>query len=145
MYLFRSSQIDQKPDPSFKKYFDWPIYKDPKGTIKTRTVQVERRTLPSSDTSRSYFKPSKKKKRSTLKNLKTQKVTDEDFRLLESFLSEILPASKSQHIPLKNKDQVIFLMSIVNMIDFILNAGSIFKTSGTSATGKIARRRKRSD
>ena len=82
--------MDQRPDPSFRKYFNWPIHKDPKGTVKTRAVFEEKRTLPPLDIARSYFKPSKKKKRSTLKNHKTHKVTDDDFLLLESFLFEAL-------------------------------------------------------
>ena len=80
--------MDQRPDPSFKKYFDWPTHKDPKGTVKARTVLEEKKTPPSLDTSRSYSKLSKKKKRSSVRNLKTHKVTDEDFLLLESFILE---------------------------------------------------------
>ena len=90
--------MDQRPDPMFKKYFDWPTHKDPKGTVKARTVLEEQKT-PSLDNSRSYSKPSKKKKRSSVKNLKTHKVTDEDFLLLESFILEN---------DFKNQDQVIF-------------------------------------
>ena len=91
--------MDQRPDPMFKKYFDWPTHKDPNGTVKARTVLEEQKTLPSLDNSRSYSKPSKKKKRSSVKNLKTHKVTDEDFLLLESFILEN---------DFKNQDQVIF-------------------------------------
>ena len=80
--------MDQRPDPLFKKCFDWPIYKDPKGTVKPRTGLEDKTTPPSMDTTKPFFKPSKKKKRSTLKNLKTDKVTDEDFLLLESFILE---------------------------------------------------------
>ena len=111
MYLFRSSQMDQRPDPSFKKYFDWPIHKDPRGTVKARTVLEEKPTLLSleSSRSRSYIRTSKKKKKSTLKNLKTHIVTDEDFLLLESFLIEIsMRGDQSQKAP----DQVRLKKSI---------------------------------
>ena len=90
--------MDQRPDPSFKKYFDWPTHKDPKGTVKAKTVLEEKTTPPSLDTSRSYSKLSKKKKRSSVRNLKTHKVTDEDFLLLESFILEN---------NFENQDQVI--------------------------------------
>ena len=91
--------MDQRPDPSFKKYFDWPIHKDPKGTVKARTVLEEKSTLLSLDITRSCLKPSKKKKKTTLKSLKTHKVTDEDFLLLESFILET---------SFKKKEQVTF-------------------------------------
>ena len=88
--------MDQRPDPSFKKYFDWPTHKDPKGTVKAKTV-LEEKTAPTSSSSSRCSKPSKKKKRSIVRNLKIHKVTDEDFLLLESFILE--------H-SFKNNDQV---------------------------------------
>ena len=102
--------MDQRPDPSFKKYFDWPTHKDLKGTIKARTVLEEKTTPPSLDPTRSYFKPIQKKKKSTLKNLKTNKVTDEDFLLLESFLIEISMKEDPsfQSVSSKPPDQVRF-------------------------------------
>ena len=90
--------MDQRPDPSFKKYFDWPTHKDPKGTVKAKTVVEEKTAQTSSSSSSSRCsKPSKKKKRSIVRNLKIHKVTDEDFLLLESFILE--------H-SFKNNDQV---------------------------------------
>ena len=77
--------MDKKPDLSFRKYFNWPTFKDPKGTIKTETV-VEKR--PPSEF-RGNAKPIKRKKKRAMKNQLTDRVTDEDFLLLESFLLEL--------------------------------------------------------
>ena len=95
--------MDQTPDSSFRKYFDWPTHKDPKGTIKIETVIVK--TSLSEEIPRGYVRPTKKKKRMAVKT--PSKVTDEDFLLLEAFLGEIsvtglamskeVVASLSQH------------------------------------------------
>ena len=107
--------MDQRPDPSVKKYFNWPIHKDPKGTVKARAVLEEKSSLLSLDISKSFFKPKKKKKKTTLKNLKIHKVTDEDFLLLESFLKEISMRGESsknfQQISSEAPDQVRFRKS----------------------------------
>ena len=77
--------MDQRPDTSFGKYFNWPTFKDPKGTIKTQTVVEKRPTLEL----RGDAKPSKRRKKRAMKKQVMNRVTDEDFLLLESFLSEI--------------------------------------------------------
>ena len=86
--------MDQKPDSSFRKYFSWPTFKDPKGTIKTETV-VEKR--PASEF-RGDAKPIKRKKKRAMKNQSTDGVTDEDFLLLESFLLELSAIETDQVI-----------------------------------------------
>ena len=99
--------MDEKPDSSFRKYFNWPTLKDPKGTIKTETV-VEKR--PASK-SRGDAKPIKRKKKRAMKNQLTDRVTDEDFLLLESFLLELSALET---------DQVIFSKKITQ-ISLIIN------------------------
>ena len=79
--------MDKRPDPLFRNCFYWPTHKDPKGTHKTNSVVVTNRqaTLP---VKRSRV-PFKKKVLRTPKAIKAHAVTDEDFLLLQSFLSEI--------------------------------------------------------
>ena len=86
--------MDKKPDSSFRKYFNWQTLKDPKGTIKTETV-VEKR--PASEFG-GDAKPTKRKKKRAMKNQLTDRVTDEDFLLLESFLMELLAIKPAQVI-----------------------------------------------
>ena len=97
--------MDQKPDTSFRKYFNWPIFKDPKGTIKTQTV-VEKR--PASKF-RGDAKPIKRKKKRAMKNKLTDRVTDEDFLLLESFLLE-LSAPETDQVSFSRKITQISLI-----------------------------------
>ena len=87
--------MDQKPDTSFRKYFNWPTFKDPKGTIKTQTVVEKRPTLEL----RGDAKPSKRRKKRAMKKQVMNRVTDEDFLLLESFLSEISAIEADQVCP----------------------------------------------
>ena len=98
--------MDQTPDASFRKYFDWPTHKDPKGTIKIETVIVK--TSLSEEIPRGYVRPTKKKKRMAVKT--PAKVTDEDFLLLEAFLSEISvtgPAMIREQVASPSQDQVV--------------------------------------
>ena len=108
MNLFRSPKFIERPDPTFRKYFAWPTHKDPKGTFKTQTVLLEQppSSLPSKS-SRGFVKP--KKKKVGLKVPLKQKVADEDFLLLEAFISESL---------VTKGDQVKF--SFILMISYIL-------------------------
>ena len=94
--------MDKKPDLSFRKYFNWPTFKDPKGTIKTETV-VEKR--PASEF-RGDAKPIKRKKKRAMKKQLTDGVTDEDFLLLESFLLELSAIET---------DQVIFFQKFTQL------------------------------
>ena len=55
--------MDQKPDTSFRKYFNWPTFKDPKGTIKTQTVVEKRPALEF----KGDAKPSKRSKKRAMK------------------------------------------------------------------------------
>ena len=84
--------MDERPDPLFRKYFYWSTHKDAKGTPKTNNVLVTNRqtSLP---VARSRI-PIKKKVVRTPKVIKTHPVSDEDFFLLQSFLSEIKAIDK---------------------------------------------------
>ena len=86
--------MDKKPDSSFRKYFNWQTLKDPKGTIKTETL-VEKKPVFEV---RGDAKPTKRKKKRAMKNQLTDRVTDEDFLLLESFLMELLAIKPAQVI-----------------------------------------------
>ena len=97
--------MDQQLDSSFRKYFNWPTFKDPKGTIKTQTV-VEKR--PASKF-RGDAKPIKRKKKRAMKNKLTDRVTDEDFLLLESFLLE-LSAPETDQVSFSRKITQISLI-----------------------------------
>ena len=99
--------MDEKPESSFRKYFNWPTLKDPKGTIKTETVVEKRPALKFRDDAR----PSKRNKKRAMKTQLTNRVTDEDFLLLESFLLEISAIET---------DQVIFSKKITQ-ISLIIN------------------------
>ena len=106
MNLLRSPNLVERPDPTFRKYFDWPTHKDPKGTVKNQTVLLEgpQSSLPHKS-SRGFVKPMKKKE--ALKFPLKQKVPDEDFLLLEAFISESL---------VKKEDKVKF--SFILMISY---------------------------
>ena len=112
--FIRSPRMDQTPDASFRKYFDWPTHKDPKGTIKIETVIVKT-SLPE-EIPRGYVRPTKKKKRMAVKT--PAKFTDEDFLLLEAFLWEISvtgSAKTREQVPSLSQDQVIkFVLFILN-------------------------------
>ena len=102
MNLFRSKFVERS-DPSFRKYFDWPTHKDPKGTVKTQTVLEGKPNSLPLELSSGVFKLKKKKK--TLKNPLRQKVADEDFHLLEAFINEYFEETTSY---LEFNDQVKF-------------------------------------
>ena len=89
MNLLRSPNLVERPDPTFRKYFDWPTHKDPKGTFKTKTVMLEEPLSSLPLKSSTGFVKSMKKKVALKFPLK-QKVSDEDFLLLEAFISESL-------------------------------------------------------
>ena len=88
MNLLRSPKVVERPDPTFRKYFDWPTHKDQKGTFKTQTVLEGKPTSLPLKSSKQFVKPMKKKV--ALKFPLKQKVADEDFLLLEAFISESL-------------------------------------------------------
>ena len=91
MHLLRSPKFVERPDPSFRKLFYWPTHKDPKGTVKTKTVLEGLPTSLSLDAPRGFVRPMKKKKmRMTLQTPLTNKVSDDDFILLEAFIVELL-------------------------------------------------------
>ena len=95
--------MDQKPDTSFRKYFNWPTFKDPKGTIKTQTVVEKRPALEFKDA-----KPSKRSKKRAMKKQVMDRVTDEDFLLLQSFLLEISATEADQVCPTKKITQTSY-------------------------------------
>ena len=110
MNLLRSPKFVERPDLTFRKYFDWPTHKDPKGTFKTQTVLLEkpRSSLPLKS-STGFVKPIKKKV--ALKFPLEQKVSDEDFRLLEAFILESL---------FKKEDEVKFSFILMILYKSIL-------------------------
>ena len=105
MNLLRSPKLVERPDPTFRKYFDWPTHKDPKGTVKTQTVVEGTPTSLPFKTSRGIVR--QRKKKMALKTPMMQKIEDEDFLLLEAFILEFL-------VP--DKDPVNFLFIISNII-----------------------------
>ena len=96
--------MDEKPDTSFRKYFNWPIFKDPKGTIKTQTVVEKRPALEF----KGDAKPSKRSKKRAMKKQVMDRVTDEDFLLLQSFLLEISATEADQVCPTKKITQTSY-------------------------------------
>ena len=110
MNLLRSPKLVERPDPTFRKYFDWPTHKDPKGTFKTQTVLLEEPVSSLSLKSSTGFVKSMKKKVALKFPLK-QKVSDEDFLLLEAFISESL---------LKKEDEVKFSFILMILYKSIL-------------------------
>ena len=109
MNLLRSPKFVERPDLTFRKYFDWPTHKDPKGTFKTQTVLLEKpqSSLPLKS-STGFVKQMKKKV--ALKFPLEQKVSDEDFCLLEAFISESL----------FNKEEVKFSLILMILYKLIL-------------------------
>ena len=92
--------MDQRPDPSFRQYFNWPTNKDPKGTVKTRSVLEE---VPISvKSSRSVVCLDKKRKKEVLHTPWKQRVSDEDFLLLKSFISKYFGQTE-QDVIIKRK------------------------------------------
>ena len=96
--------MDQQLDSSFRKYFNWPTFKDPKGTIKTETVVEKRPALKFRDDAR----PSKRNKKRAMKTQLTNRVTDEDFLLLESFLLELSATDSAQVFFSKKVTQISY-------------------------------------
>ena len=95
MNLLRSPELVERPDPTFRKYFDWPTHKDPKGTVKTQTVLEGTTTSLPSKTSRGIVKGHRKKKMA-LKTPMIQNISDEDFHLLEAFILEFSVPDEDQ-------------------------------------------------
>ena len=88
MHLLRSPKFVERPDPLFRKMFNWPTHKDPKGTVKNQSVfEGLPRSFPS-ESSRGYVRPMKKKRRMVSKTPLAPKVADEDFLLLQAFIQE---------------------------------------------------------
>ena len=86
MNLLRSPKLVERPDPTFRKYFEWPTHKDPKGTVKTQAVLEGTATSLPLEKSREIFR--QRKKKMPLKTPMIQKIADEDFLLLEAFISD---------------------------------------------------------
>ena len=117
MLSFRCHQMDQKPDPSFRQYFNWPTLKDPKGTLKTRTVLKEQTSSLPADSSRKVCRPIKKKRKTASKTSKTSKVRDEDFLQLQAFIMEIFgPEEPTRIRNPKSHDQVETVVHIDYLI-----------------------------
>ena len=111
----RSSQSKERADPSFRKYFCWDTHKDPKGTVKTQIVSGIPTTLPS-ESSKAYGRPMKKKKKKAFKTRLEQKVADEDFLLLQAFISECFDTKQpTSGITPKLNYQVISFMYLISM------------------------------
>ena len=98
--------MDKKPDPSFRKYFNWPTLKDPKGTMKTETLVEKKPVLEI----KVDAKPTKRNKKKAMKNQLTDRVIDEDFLLLESFLLELLVIETDQVIFSQKITQTSYLL-----------------------------------
>ena len=86
----------EQPDSSFRKCFDWPILKDPKGTKKPKP-SIEPKNIFIEDLSKQILtRPKMKRKASVQSSSSTSRhITDEDFFLLESFLSDLFLSVKS--------------------------------------------------
>ena len=94
MNLWRSPKVE-RPDPTFRKYFEWPTHKDPKGTVKTQAVLEGTATSLPFGTSREIVRQ-RKKKMMMMKTPMIQKIADEDFLLLEAFILDIWDQEKDQ-------------------------------------------------
>ena len=94
MNLLRSPKFVERPDPTFRKYFEWPTHKDPKGTVKTQTVLEDTPTSVPLGTPRGIVRRRKKKR--ALKTPMIQKIADEDFLLLKAFILELLVPEEDQ-------------------------------------------------
>ena len=92
--MLRSPKLVERPDPTFRKYFDWPTHKDPKGTVKTQTVLEGTPTSLPFGTSREIVR--QRKKKMPLKTPMIQKIADEDFLLLEAFILDIWDQEEDQ-------------------------------------------------
>ena len=105
--MLRSSKFLEKPDPSFRKFFQWKTKKDPKGTVKNPIDTISLPFKPS----RGFVTPMKKKKKLASKTPLSDEVADEDFHLLQDFISENFGTKDptSDGVP---KDQVIFFSFI---------------------------------
>ena len=94
MILLRSPKLVERPDPTFRKYFEWPTHKDPKGTVKTQAVLEGTATSLPFGTSREIVR--QRKKKMPLKTPMIQKIADEDFLLLEAFILELFVPEEDQ-------------------------------------------------
>ena len=97
----------ERADPAFRKYFDWPTHKDPKGTVKARNVFEKKPSSYPLVSSRSFVRPIKKKRKMASRTSNKSKVTDKDFLLLEAFIVEMFDTEKPAKIRIPNSiDQV---------------------------------------
>ena len=105
--MLRSSKFLEKPDPAFRRYFHWSTHKDPKGTVKNPIDTISFPFKPS----RCFVTPMKKKKKLASKTPLSDEVADEDFHLLQDFISENFGNKEptSDGVPI---DQVIFFSLI---------------------------------
>ena len=94
MNLLRSPKLVERPDPTFRRYFEWPTHKDPKGTVKTQAVLEGTATSLPFGTSREIVR--QRKKKMPLKTPMIQKIADEDFLLLEAFILDFWDPEEDQ-------------------------------------------------
>ena len=94
-HIFRFPRMEQ-PDPSFRKYLSWPIKKDPKGTKKPNPMTGPKKTFMQGLSKHDLTRPMMKRKVSAKHSSSPSRyITDEDFFLLESFLSDLFSSVKS--------------------------------------------------
>ena len=86
----------EQPDPSFRKYLSWPIKKDPKGTKKPNPMTGPKKTSMEGLSKHDLTRPMMKRKVSAKHSSSPSRhINDEDFFLLESFLSDLFSSVKS--------------------------------------------------
>ena len=94
-HIFRFPRMEQ-PDPSFRKYLSWPIKKDPKGTKKPNPMTGPKKTFMQGLSKHDLTRPMMKRKVSAKHSSSPSRhITDEDFFLLESFLSDLFSTVKA--------------------------------------------------
>ena len=85
----------EQPDPSFRKYSNWPIMKDPKGTKKPNPMTGPKKTFMEELSKHDLTRPIMKRKAyAQHTSSPSRHVTDGDFLLLESFLSDLFSTVK---------------------------------------------------
>ena len=86
----------EQPDPSFRKYLSWPIKKDPKGTKKPNPMTGPKKTSMEGLFKHDLTRPMMRRKASGRHSSSPSRhINDEDFFLLESFLSDLFSSVKS--------------------------------------------------
>ena len=94
-HIFRFPRMEQ-PDPSFRKYLSWPIKKDPKGTKKPNPMTGPKKTSMEGLFKHDLTRPMRRRKASGRHSSSPSRhINDEDFFLLESFLSDLFSSVKS--------------------------------------------------